>query len=225
LSFRIEPYPCHSESTILSSFRIAPHLCHSESRHTFVIPNRAAKRNPLSLQRHRTTQTSPRPASTLPPNPPKRTNPKPRKHHCEENCNRHPTEPGMPSLIFPILPDRGAPKTQGHHQENKPRNLQPQLMQHPSAGTRRRRHGTAGCPYHPAALDLLRCDPRHHPDLLCCGNLIHGLDFNSLWRYNVASPRPRLKPFNGRRHPSACGNVLSQDGDRGTRWTSNSNSS
>jgi hypothetical protein len=60
-------------------------------------------------------------------------------------------------------------------------------MQHPSEGAARGRHGAGRCPHRPAAFGLLRRHPRHHPYLLCCRNLAHGLDFNSLRRYNDAN--------------------------------------
>src|SRR5882762_413871 len=39
-------------------------------------------------------------AFTLPPHPPERTHPKPRKRHCETNCNRYSPEAFFPGLVF-----------------------------------------------------------------------------------------------------------------------------
>jgi len=142
------------------------------------------------------TNPAPSPRSpTLHPNPPERTHPKPRKRHCETNCNHHPAHPNPPGLVLRILFCCGKPATSRHHQENQPRNLQPQLMQHPSQGPRHRSSGLSRGPHHPAALDLLRGHAPHHPDLSCPRNLAHGLDFNSLQRYNDASLPSRSNPL------------------------------
>jgi hypothetical protein len=66
-------------------------------------------------------------------------------------------------MILRILMGQGDPAASCHHQENKPRNLQPQLMQHPSERVGRRSDGASRCPHRPAALGLLRRNPRHHP--------------------------------------------------------------
>jgi hypothetical protein len=94
------------------------------------------------------------------------------------------------------------PATPRDHQENKARNLQPQLMQHPSQGAARRGDGAGRRSHRPAALGLLPRYPRHRPELSCRRNLAHALDFNSLRRYNGASVRLQPKPFKGGRHLS-----------------------
>jgi hypothetical protein len=124
---------------------------------------------------------------TLPPHPPERTHPKPRKRQCETNCNHHTPKARLPGLIFRIFVGQRNPAAGRYQQENKPRNLQPQLMQHPPKGASRRRNRAGGGPHRPAAFGLLRRHPRHHPYLLCRRNLAHGLDFNSLRRYNDAN--------------------------------------
>ncbi len=60
-------------------------------------------------------------------------------------------------------------------------------MQHPSKGASRGRQGASRGLHRPAAFRLLRRNPCRHSQLSCRGNLAHGLDFNSLRRYNDPS--------------------------------------
>jgi len=71
--------------------------------------------------------------------------------------------PACPAWYFPYSFTVAPAKTQRHEKENNPRNLQPQLMQHPSECLRRRRRGVGRCPHRPAALGLRGRYPRHHP--------------------------------------------------------------
>jgi len=106
-------------------------------------------------------------------NPPERTRPKPRKCHCETNCNRHPSEASLAGVIFCVFVGHRRSAAGRHDQENKARNLQLQLVQYLPEGSGRREdaplHGTHGA----AALDLLRGHARYHPHLLCGRNLAH----------------------------------------------------
>jgi hypothetical protein len=95
----------------------------------------------------------------------------------------------LSSVVFCILPRQAHPATRGHQQENHPRNLQPQLMQHPSERPGHRRHGAGHGSHGPATLGLLRRHAPDYPDLSCRGYLAHGLDFSSLRRYNGANLR------------------------------------
>jgi hypothetical protein len=119
-----------------------------------------------------------------------------------------------------ILFRRSKPATRGHHQKNQPGNLQPQLMQHPPKRPPHSRQGASRGPHRPAALSLLRSYPCRHSQLSCRGNLAHGLDFNSLRRYNDRSLYSRSKPLGTRRHPNTSRDVWSDvwsqaTGDRG----------
>jgi len=60
-----------------------------------------------------------------------------------------------------------------HHQENKARNLQPQLVQDPPEGSPRRGNGTLHSPQEAAAFGLALGYARDYTQLLCGGNLIH----------------------------------------------------
>ena len=70
-------------------------------------------------------------------------------------------------MIFPVFLYRRPAETHAHNQKNNTRYFQPQLMQHPSKGPTRGRHGARGRPRRPAALNLLRGHAfgnlRHHP--------------------------------------------------------------
>ncbi len=83
-------------------------------------------------------------------------------------------------------------------------------MQHLSEGAGRRANGAGHCPHHPAALGLLARHARHHPQLLCRRNFAHGLDFNSLGRYNDANLVAAAKSFSGPQASNYSSNVLSQ---------------
>src|SRR5258706_6531629 len=78
-----------------------------------------------------------RPAFPFLPNLPERTHPKPRKRHCETNCNYDATKSGLSGLAFRILVRHTCAATCSHQHENKADNLQPQLMQHLSEGAGR----------------------------------------------------------------------------------------
>ena len=67
--------------------------------------------------------------------------------------------------------------------------------------------GASRGPHRPAALGLLCGHPRHHPQLSCRRNLAHGLDFNSLRRYNDANLRRGRNRRRTRGHLSALVDV------------------
>src|SRR5258708_14469096 len=66
----------------------------------------------------------------LPPNPPKRTNPKPGKRHCEANCHPYASKASLSSVIFRILMRHRCATAEGHDEKNKACNLQPYLLHH-----------------------------------------------------------------------------------------------
>jgi hypothetical protein len=78
-----------------------------------------------------------------------------------------------------------------HHQEYQARNLKPQLVKDATQSPRRGKDRLLRRTDDPAALSLLRGYSRHHSQLPCGRNLVHGLDFNSLRRYNNANLCPR----------------------------------
>jgi len=154
-----------SPATLILSATIRTH---SRIPKILVIPKRAARRNRRSRAALDYSRSpSPRSALSLPAHPPERTHGKPRERHCETNCSRHPCQPCSPGLIFCVFFRRCDPAAPCHHQENKPRNLQPQLMQHPPKRSSRRSHGASRRPHGPAALGLLTRHSRHHPQLSC----------------------------------------------------------
>jgi hypothetical protein len=199
------------------SFRSARDSCHSEAR---------SAEEPAVHAAPRTPPPSPRPTPTLLPHLPERTHPKPGKGHGEANCNHHAPQSSTTRLVLRILFSRSESATRRHHQKNQPRNLKPQLMQHAPERPGGRRNCLRHGPCRPAALDLLPGHARHYPQLSCRRNLAHGLDFNSLRRYNGASLRTPSKSFSGRGHLTTSGYFRSPGRRRyrGTKWTSNSSS-
>ncbi len=134
-----------------------------------------------------TRDASPRTASSLFLHLPERADSKPGKRYCEANRNRYAPPPRLPAMVFPILFCRGARETQSHNQEHNPCNLQPQLVQYAAESPPGSGGGLGGRAHRPAALGQLRCHPRRHCYLSSSRNLAHGLDFNSLQRYNGAN--------------------------------------
>jgi hypothetical protein len=92
-------------------------------------------------------------------------------------------------VIFGIFPCCSAGAAGRHHQKNQPRHLQPQLMQDPSEGAARRSYRAACRPDNPIALGLLGRNPGNNPEFFCWRDVTHGLDFNSLRRYNMRNLR------------------------------------
>ena len=124
---------------------------------------------------------------------PKRSHPEPGKRHCETNCNHHPPRSNSSGLVFCIFVRQRDAAKASHREENKPCYLKPKLVKHAperSRSSTRRRSNCSDCA---TALGMLpRQTSRHSGNdsqLSCRGNLAHGLDFNSLWRYNGAACR------------------------------------
>ena len=90
-------------------------------------------------------------------------------------------------MIFSVFLDRSAAKTQGHHEEDNPRNLKPQLMQGVSERPCRGADGAHDGTERAAAARLVPRNPRHNARFSPGRNFAHGLDFNSLRRYNDAT--------------------------------------
>jgi hypothetical protein len=86
-------------------------------------------------------------------------------------------------------------------------------MQHAPKGAGRRSYRATRRPHQPVPLGLLRRDACCHPEFSCCRDLAHGLDFNSLRRYNIPNLRPRSKPFGGHRHLSGLNGAERRSGD------------
>ena len=100
-------------------------------------------------------------------------------------------------MILSIFPDRGTAKEEGHHQENEAHDLKPELVQHAAGGAGRGAHGTGGGFDGAAAAYLIACHPHRDTCFSPTGNFAHGLDFNSLRRYNEPTQvggEPNLPP-------------------------------
>ncbi len=134
---------------------------------------------------------SPCSAFSFLPHAPERTDSEPCEGQGETNCNGDPADARVSGPIFRIFVSCANPAACRHQQENKPGNLQPQLMQDAYEGTGSGRHGADQRAPEAAALSLLRRRAPHGPELLHKRNLAHGLDFNSPWGYNV----PNLCPL------------------------------
>ena len=93
----------------------------------------------------------------------------------------------LSSVIFSVFLKRGAAEAEGHDQKNHSRHLQPELVGDMQEGPGRRLDGAHDGAERAVAARLLARDPRHHPNLSPSGNFAHGLDFNSLRRYNDAT--------------------------------------
>jgi hypothetical protein len=102
-------------------------------------------------------------------------------------------------MIFPVLLHRCAGKAERHDEEKEPHNLEPQLV----GRARERPRSGADCahqrPQRTVASGLLAGNSGRRSELSQGRNFIHGLDFNSLRRYNDAT-RGCGDPFRGRRH-------------------------
>jgi hypothetical protein len=109
------------------------------------------------------SRRSPRSAFALLPNPPKRTHAEPRECYCEANCKPHASETNLSCLISRVFMPEGHAAAGRHHQEDKPCNLKPQLVQDAPNGPRGRRQRTRKRSQGAAALGLLGRDPGDHP--------------------------------------------------------------
>jgi hypothetical protein len=132
------------------------------------------------------------------PHAPERTDAKPGEGQGETNCNRHPADARVPGPISHVFVSCANAAAGRHQQENKPGNLQPQLVQDASEGARRGRHGADQRAPEAAALSLLRRRTGHSAQVLKKRNLAHGLDFNSPWGYNVPNLCPLKTVLRGR---------------------------
>jgi hypothetical protein len=118
---------------------------------------------------------------------PERTQTEPTKRHRAGNCNRKSAGPHPSGVIFPVFLHGGAGKAECHDEENDSDHFQPQLVgcarerSHDRASTCHQRAERA------AAACLLPRNTRRRAQLLERRNFAHGLDFNSLWRYNDAT--------------------------------------
>jgi SAM-dependent methyltransferase len=96
-------------------------------------------------------------------------------------------------MIFPVLFHGGSGKAEGHDEEKESRNLQPQLMGRAAKRSRRGADPAHHCAERATASGLLSSivpgNSGHHAQPSQGRNFIHGLDFNSLWRYNDATCR------------------------------------
>ena len=158
-----------------------------------VIPNRAAERNLLPYAALQTRLTV---RHLLPSSSPSRTNSL--RTTQTSLCNklqspRAPTPPARHDISRTLSPTH-PPKLNGHDQENNPRNLQPQLMQHPSESPRRGSHGTrrppapSGCAW-PAAFATRATTPNFRAvETLLTASILTASE-----RYNDANLSPPVK--------------------------------
>ena len=124
---------------------------------------------------------------------PKRSHSEPGKRHCETDCDHHPPRSYSSCLVFGIFVRQRDAAQASHCEENKPCYLKPKLVQdapeRPRGGAHRRSH-CADCATAFGTLPRqASCDSGNYSQLSCGGNLVHGLDFNSLRGYNGAACR------------------------------------
>ena len=124
---------------------------------------------------------------------PKRSHSEPGKRHGETNCNHHPPRSYSSGLVFCIFMRQRDAAEASHREENKPCYLKPKLVQDAPERSRSSTHRRSNCVDCATAFGMLprqtSCYSGNYSELSCCGNLAHGLDFNSLWRYNGAACR------------------------------------
>jgi hypothetical protein len=113
-------------------------------------------------------------------------------------------------MIFPELFDAGPTEAERHYEKNKACHFKPKLMQHASKSARRTANGAHNSIKRAAAARLIACDPCRDARLAPCRNFAHGLDFNSLRRYNDATSGG--EPFRCQRHRITVGWLLSGGG-------------
>ena len=100
-------------------------------------------------------------------------------------------------MIFPVLLHSGSGETEGHDEKNDSSHFQPQLVGGAAERSQSRANPAHDRVERAAASGLLPGDARHHAQLLQGRNFAHALDFNSLRRYNDATPgNVRQKPAN-----------------------------
>jgi hypothetical protein len=87
-------------------------------------------------------------------------------------------------MIFSILLHSGAGKAERHEEEKQSHNLQPQLVSGAPERSRRGADRAHQRPERAIASGLLAGNSGRRSQLLQGRNFIHGLDFNSLRRYN-----------------------------------------
>ena len=130
---------------------------------------------------------------------PERAHAKPRESQREANCNQNPPSRRASCLVFLILTRQCKSAEHRHGQEHRARHFQPQHMSHlPERSCR----GARSLPHRipdaaPRGLfgKQLPGHARGCPQLPCGRNVVHGLDFNSLRRYNGATePGRRTVP-------------------------------
>jgi len=80
----------------------------------------------------------------------------------------------MTGVVLAVFPNRRSTKAQPHNEEDNPCNLKPKLVQDSPQGPCRGERGLFCRTQRPAAAGLLFCHARHHSQLSCRRNLIHG---------------------------------------------------
>jgi hypothetical protein len=94
-------------------------------------------------------------------------------------------------VIFPVFPERARHETEGHHQENNSSYFEPKLV----GGARESSQSCANRALYRAEraaaagslAGIVPGNTRRYAQLLERRNFAHGLDFNSLGRYNDAT--------------------------------------
>jgi len=131
--------------------------------------------------------------------PPERAHAKPRECQRKADHNQHSPGRRVSRLILRVLAHQVKSAKYRQGQKHRARHFQPQNVGHlpkrSRRGARPLQHRAPGA----AARSLLREQPPRHargcPQLPCGRNVAHGLDFNSLRRYNDATePGRRTVP-------------------------------
>jgi hypothetical protein len=130
---------------------------------------------------------------------PERAHAKPRERQREANCNQHPSGRRVSCLVFLILTRQGEAAKYRHRQEHSAGHFQPQNMgqlpKRPCGRTRPLPHRVPDAAARGLFGKQLSRHARGCPQLPCGRNVVHGLDFNSLRRYNDATePGRRTVP-------------------------------
>jgi hypothetical protein len=117
----------------------------------------------------------------------KRTDSKPYKSQGKASRDRHTVGRGLPSAVFHVLTRQRAGAEESNEQKQRARYFEPELVRRMTKGAQGRFRAAQNGIQRAAAASLLVGDASNGSKFLQIRNFRHGLDFNSLRRYNDAS--------------------------------------